>query len=310
MTEAADTDVILRTVGLTKRYGALLALQDVNLEVRRGQVYGFLGPNGAGKTTTIALILGLIAPTDGHVELFGLDTRRHLSEALHRTGAILEGQAYFPDLSARDNLRIWSALSAGVTAERFDEVLDLVGLLGRSDDKVRTYSQGMKQRLALAAALLHDPELIVLDEPTNGLDPAGIREVRGLIRELAGIGKTVFLSSPLLGEVEQSCDDVGIVNKGRLIAQEPVATLLRRGEALEMQVTDLERAAQVLEGLPWVADVERRDERLVVRAPRERAAELSRALAEQQIYLYELRPRTSSLEEFFLEVTGEASHDA
>ena len=304
MTEAAP-DVVLRTVGLSKRYGRLLALQEMNLEVRRGQVYGFLGPNGAGKTTTIALILGLIAPSDGHVEMFGLDTRTHLSEALRRTGAILEGQAYYPHLSGRDNLRVWSALSGGVTAKRIDEVLDLVGLLGRSGDKVRTYSQGMKQRLALAAALMHDPELLVLDEPTNGLDPAGMREFRQLIRELGQLGKTVFVSSHLLGEVEQMCDHVGIVKGGRLLTQESVTTLRRQGEALEMQVTDPDRATQVLEGLEWVAGVNRQDNRLVVDAPRDRAADLSRALAEHQIYLHELRPREGSLEEFFLEVTGE-----
>ena len=303
----AAPDVVLRTVGLSKRYGRLVALQDLDLEIHRGRVYGFLGPNGAGKTTTIGLILGLLAPTSGHVELFGLDTRTHLSEALRRTGAILEGQAYYPDLSGRDNLRVWSALSDGVTAKRIDEVLDLVGLLGRSGDKMRTYSQGMKQRLALAAALLHDPELVVLDEPTNGLDPAGMREFRELIRELAKIGKTVFVSSHLLGEVEQMCDDVGIVQGGRLITQGSVATLVRRGEALEMQVTDPERAVQVLEALDWVAAVKREDDRLVVEAPRERAAELSRALAEQRIYLLELRPRESSLEEFFLEVTAEST---
>ncbi|KKL10287.1 hypothetical protein LCGC14_2557360 [marine sediment metagenome] len=303
------SDVILRTVGLAKRYGRLLALQDLNLEVRRGQVYGFLGPNGAGKTTTIALILGLIAPTAGHVEMFGLDTRRHLSEALRRTGAILEGQAYYPDLSGRDNLRVWSALSDGVGVKRMQETLDLVGLSGRSGDKVRTYSQGMKQRLGLAAALLHDPELLVLDEPTNGLDPAGMREFREMIRDLARIGKTVFVSSHLLGEVEQMCDYVGIVKGGRLLTQGSVRTLLRRGEALEMQVTEPDRAVQVLEGLEWVRGLRRQDDRIVVEAPRERAADLSRALAEHQIYLSELRPRDSSLEEFFLEVTGDANTD-
>ncbi|MEE9285314.1 MAG: ABC transporter ATP-binding protein, partial [Dehalococcoidia bacterium] len=297
------------TVGLSKRYGRLLALEDMNLEVHRGRVYGFLGPNGAGKTTTIGLILGLLAPTSGHVELFGLDTRTHLSAALRRTGAILEGQAYYPLLSGRDNLRVWAALSDGVTSERMDEVLDQVGLLGRSGDKVRTYSQGMKQRLGLAAALLHDPELLVLDEPTNGLDPAGMREVRELIRELARMGKSVFLSSHLLGEVEQTCDDVGIVKEGRLLTQGPVTDLLGSGQALEMRVTDPERAAQVLEGLDWVSDVRREGECLVVGAPPERAAELSQALAEQQVYLSELRPREGSLEKFFLEVTGESSTD-
>ena len=300
-----DPDAILRTIGLTKRYGRLTALQDLDLEVPRGQVYGFLGPNGAGKTTTISLILGLIAPSGGHAEMFGLDTRTHLSEALRRTGAILEGPSFYPHLSGRDNLRVWGALSGSIGGRRLDEVLELVGLQARGRDKVRTYSLGMKQRLGLAAALLHDPDLLVLDEPTNGLDPAGMREFRQLIKELGQMGKTVFVSSHLLNEVELMCDHVGIVKGGRLLTQGSVATLLGRGQALEMQVTDPEKAVQVLESLDWVEGVKRQDDRLVVDAPSERAAELSRALAEHQIYLSVLRPRDSSLEEFFLEVTGE-----
>ena len=300
-----DPDVILRTVGLTKRYGRLMALADLDLEVPRGQVYGFLGPNGAGKTTAISLILGLIAPSGGHAEMFGLDTRTHLSEALRRTGAILEGPSFYPHLSGRDNLRVWGALSGDIHGRRLDEVLELVGLQARGRDKVGTYSLGMKQRLGLAAALLHNPDLLVLDEPTNGLDPAGMREFRQLIKGLGQMGKTVFVSSHLLNEVELMCDHVGIVKGGRLLTQGSVATLLGRGRALEMQVTDPEKAVQVLESLDWVEGVKRQDDRLVVDAPSQRAAELSRALAEHQIYLSELRPRDSSLEEFFLEVTGE-----
>jgi ABC-2 type transport system ATP-binding protein len=297
--------VVLRTVGLSKRYGRFAAVQQLDLEVHRGRVYGFLGPNGAGKTTTIAVVLGLIAATEGHVEILGFDGRTHLPEALHRTGAVLEGQAYYPLLSARDNLRIWGAISGGVTEERMSEVLELVGLSGRAGDKVNTFSQGMKQRLGLAAALQHDPELLLLDEPTNGLDPAGIREFRDLIRELARQGKTVFVSSHLLGEVELMCDDVGIVKGGRLITEGPVASLVRGGDAVELVPTDVVKAAEVLAKLDWVQGVNRDGDRLTVQAPRERAAELSRALAEQQVYLSELRPSEASLEDFFLEVTGE-----
>ena len=305
MTASSPSDIVLRTVGLTKRYGKLTAVQELALQVERGRVYGFLGPNGAGKTTTIALVLGLIAPTDGHAEILGFDGRTHLSQALHRVGAILEGQAYYPLLSARDNLRVWSAVSGDVGDRRREEVLELVGLAGRAGDKLSTYSQGMKQRLGLAAALMHDPELLVLDEPTNGLDPAGIREFRDLIRDLAGQGKTVFVSSHLLGEVQQMCDDVGIVKQGRLLTQGPVADLVRRSEALEMQVTDVPRAVALLERIEWVRAVSRDGGRLTVEAPQERAAELSKALAQQEIYLSELRPREGSLEDFFLEVTGE-----
>ena len=297
-------DVVLRTTGLSRRYGRILALDGLDLEVRRGRVYGFLGPNGAGKTTAISLILGLIAPTAGRVEILGLDTRTRLSEALRGVGAILEGQAYYPLLSARDNLRIWAALAGDVSDERIDEMLDLVGLGPRKFDKVRTFSLGMKQRLGLAAALLHDPELLVLDEPTNGLDPAGMREFRDLIKELGQSGKTVFVSSHLLSEVEQMCADVGIVKSGRLVAQGSVAELLRQGEALELQATDTDRAEAVLKALDFVAGVTRKDGRLIVEAPRDRAADISRALAHQEVYLSELRPRESTLEEFFLEVTG------
>jgi len=300
-------DVVLRTVRLTKRYGRRLALADLDLEVERGRVHGFLGPNGAGKTTCISLILGLITPADGHVEMFGLDTRTHLSPALRRTGAVLEGPAFYPHLSARDNLRILGALSGGVEPRRIEDTLALVGLQARARDKVRGYSLGMTQRLALAAALLHEPELLILDEPTNGLDPAGMREFRGLIRELGASGKTVFVSSHLLNEVEQMCDHVSIIKEGRLITQGPVQTLVRRVDALEVTTTDNDRAQSVLKELPGIASVVREGDRLVVEAPREQAAEISRALAERQIYLSELKPREGSLEDFFLEVTAEGS---
>jgi ABC-2 type transport system ATP-binding protein len=298
------SEVVVRTAGLTKRYGRLVAVADLNLEVRRGQVYGFLGPNGSGKTTTIAMILGLLHPDHGRVELFGVDARPHLPHLLQRTGVVMEAPAFYPHLSGRANLRIFAILSGGVPGRRVDEVLDLVGLLSRADSKVRTYSLGMKQRLALAAALLRDPELVILDEPTNGLDPAGMREVRQLIRNLGEMGKTVFVSSHLLHEVEQTCSHVGILKQGRLLAQQPVSELLQQGQGLEMVVTDGEAAARVLAGLDWVTGVTRQDNRLLVQTPHQRAVDISRALAEQGIYLAELRPHENTLEQFFLEVTG------
>ena len=237
--------------------------------------------------------------------MLGLDMRTDGTEALRRSGAVPEGQAYFPLLSARDNLKVWGAISGETSRRRADEMLDLVGLLPRAKDNVRTYSQGMKQRLGLAAALLHDPELLILDEPTNGLDPAGIREFRQLFRDLAARGKTVFVSSHLLNEVEVMCDEVAILQRGKLITQGDVRQLLRGGDALEIEVTDGDRAEQALRSLDWLGDVQRDGNRFVVGAPRDRAHEVSRALAEQQVYLAELRPRESTLEEFFLEVTGE-----
>jgi ABC-2 type transport system ATP-binding protein len=303
-----SADVVLRTVGLTKHFGPRLAVDHVDLEVRGGRVYGFLGPNGSGKTTTIGMIFGLVAPSAGHVELFGQDTREHLSATLPRVGAVLEGTSYLPHLSARDNLRVFGLLSGGVASSRIDAVLEMVALTSRANDKLRNYSLGMKQRLSVASALLHDPELLILDEPTNGLDPAGMREFRDMIRDLPRAGKTVFVSSHLLGEVEQMCDDVGILKAGRVLTQGPVTQLVASaGRAIELRVTDTDAALVVIQTLHWAGAVTRDGDRLSVDAPIERAADLSRALAEHGIYLRELRGRENSLEDVFLEITGEAS---
>jgi ABC-2 type transport system ATP-binding protein len=294
---------VLKTTGLSKRYGKRLALAGLDLAVPPGRVFGFLGPNGAGKTTAISLILGLVSATAGHAELFGRDNRRHLAESLKHVGAVLEGVSFYPHLSARDNLRICAAISGGDSETRIEATLGQVGLASRAKDKVRGYSMGMRQRLALAAALLHDPELLVLDEPTNGLDPAGMREFRDLIRELGRSGKTVFVSSHLLGEVEQMCDEVAIVKEGRVIASGVVSDLVRQSDALELRVTDAAKAMEALRALPWPVAVSEGDS-ITVEAPRESAAEISRLLAENGVYLYELRPRATSLEEVFLELTS------
>lgn len=288
-----------------------MAVDGLNIEVRRGSVFGFLGPNGSGKTTTIGTMLGLVAPTSGHSELFGLDTRTHLAEALRRTGATIEGQSYFPHMSARDNLRFWARIDPRITSARIDEVLSLVGLTTRGRDKARTYSLGMRQRLAVATAILHDPELVILDEPTNGLDPAGIREFRSLVRQLGADGKTVFVSSHILSEVEQMCDEVAILKSGRLLMQGPVATLVAASGVLELRTTDDAGAVAAIRGLGWPGAITREaDGRIAVEAPSDRAAEISRALAEHQIWLTELRTRDNSLEDFFLDVTGEGDAGA
>jgi ABC-2 type transport system ATP-binding protein len=304
-------DIVIRTLGLTKRYKRLTAVDDLHLEVHRGDVFGFLGPNGAGKTTTIALLLGLVHPTAGTAEVLGHDLRRDLVLALRRTGAIIETPAFYPYLSALDNLRI-AARTLGLADEgQIERLLGCVGLAGRAHDKVYTFSTGMNQRLGLASALLNDPELLILDEPTSGLDPKGMAEVRELIGSLAHEqGKTVFLSSHLLHEVEQVCNRMAIIHRGRVVIQGRVDELVRRGGRLEVQVNDLPHAARVLRAQPWVSGVLVADDRLLVDAPAERSADVTRALAEVGLYLTGLRLLERTLESVFLEAVGDGGEGA
>jgi ABC-2 type transport system ATP-binding protein len=215
----------IRTEQLTKRYGDLVAVDGLNLTVQTGEVFGLLGPNGAGKTTTIAMLLGLIRPTSGRAELFGQAITNDLPAVLRNVGAMIEAPAFYPYLSGRANLQVLARMR-GIADGRVDTVLATVGLSDRGRHRVRTYSQGMKQRLAIAAALLGEPRLILLDEPTNGLDPAGTVEMRQLIRTLSSNGTTVVLCSHLLSEVEQLCERIAILNKGRLVAEGTVTALL------------------------------------------------------------------------------------
>lgn len=231
---------IIKISHLTKTFGKIRAVQDLNLTVHRGEVFGFLGPNGAGKTTTIRIMLRLIRPTTGSVEICGYDIFRSYMQAISQMGALVEAPAFYPYFSGRKNLEILYQLALGSKLaanhhERIDEALKLVQLTARSHDPVKQYSQGMKQRLAIAAAILHYPKCIILDEPTNGLDPAGRKEVRSLIRHLASDNQiTIFLSSHLLTEVEQICDRVAIIDKGKLLACNSVKSLLQQtDETLE-----------------------------------------------------------------------------
>ena len=302
-------DLVIQSNALTKRYGKITAVDDLSLEVRRGHVYGLLGPNGSGKTTTMGMLLGLVRPTSGSFSLFGSSTR--LQEALHRIGAIVETPSFYPYLSGRRNLAYFQGVSGRGSPRELDELLDKVGLLQRADSKFHTYSLGMKQRLGLAYALLGDPEILFLDEPTNGMDPEGTAEIREMIRELGTGGRTVLLSSHLLHEVEQVCDSVTIISKGKLIAQGPVAELVasRRGEQVRVSTTDNDNARQILSTLDWVESVTDGDGDLLVNAPIQRSWELTAALSRSEVYVTEMGPVRVSLEEYFLEVTGEDRDD-
>jgi ABC-2 type transport system ATP-binding protein len=240
---ARTGEVVLRTRDLSKHYGKRLAVDTLNLEVYRGDIFGFLGPNGAGKTTTIRMALGLITPTNGNVEILGRSIATHRAQVLPRVGALIETPALYLYMSGRDNLRAVGSVLGGVPEKRIDAVLDLVGLSTRQKDRVRTYSLGMKQRLGVAMALLQDPELLILDEPANGLDPAGIVEMRDLMHRLTDEGKTVFISSHLLSEVQQICTRVAIINLGKLVKESTIEDLTS-GHG-EFAVT-VERAAEAL----------------------------------------------------------------
>jgi ABC-2 type transport system ATP-binding protein len=258
-------EVVLRTDGLAKRFGEVRAVERVDLEVRRGEVFGFLGPNGAGKTTSIGMMLGLLHPSAGQVEVFGEAVTPNRTAALRRVGALVGAPGLYPYLSGRDNLSLVARISPGIGTARVDEVLELVGLTEAAHRKAVGYSTGMKQRLGLAVALLHRPDLLILDEPTNGLDPAGMRDVREILRGLAENGTAVFLSSHLLHEVEQVCDRVAVLNKGKVVARGSVADLLGGESVVKIRVADPAEAAQLLRQLPAVKGVDVNGHGLVVR---------------------------------------------
>ena len=292
---------------LSKSYGSRPAVKALDLEVERGEIFGFLGPNGAGKTTTIRMVLGLIRPTGGRVEILGRDLRRDRSTVLPLVGALVEAPALYGYLSGRDNLRAFAAILGGVPAERIDELLDLVGLTERQRDRVSSYSMGMKQRLGIAAALLNDPELLVLDEPANGLDPAGIVEMRDLLRSLAGAGKTVFISSHVLAEVQQICDRVAIINLGELVRVAPVADLVGGGGEFVVRVEDAAAALALLRRHDWGSGARAENGSLITGSPTGRGRDLLRLLVEAGFWPDEVTQRQQNLEEIFLKLTGGAN---
>ncbi len=297
----------LRAIALSKAYGTRLAVDQLNLEVDRSELFGFLGPNGAGKTTTIRMALGLIAPTSGSVEVLGLEVRSHRSQVLPRVGALVESPALYGYLSGRDNLRAVGDLLGGASEKRIDEVLEIVALKGRDRDKVRTYSMGMKQRLGLALALLNDPDILILDEPANGLDPAGIVEMRDLLRELAAQGKTVFISSHVLSEVQQICTRVAIINHGKLIRVAPVHDLLKATGEFEVKVDATAAVLAALRLQPWARQARSEDGVLVTPAPDGRGRNLIKFLVESGHTPDSVSERQTDLEDIFLRLTEDKS---
>ena len=293
---------VIETTDLTKQYGDVVAVDHLTLRVPRGGVFGFLGPNGSGKTTTMGMLLGLVHPTSGDARIFG-DPARHPA-TLRRVGAMIETPTFYPYLSGRANLLYFQGIGRRGTPADVDRLLDLVDLGKRAGSKYATYSLGMKQRLGIACALLGDPELVFLDEPTNGLDPAGVVEVRELIRDLGREGRTVVLSSHLLAETELVCDNVAVLSRGKLIAQGSIQELLRQHDGFRLRTTDDAKARAALADMRWVQHVEHQDGGLMVTAPPSRAWEISRALALREVYVNELMPVHRSLEEFFMEITG------
>src|SRR2546429_7712320 len=307
-TGSPSGEVVLRTRNLSKHYGKRLAVDNLNLEVKRGEIFGFLGPNGAGKTTTIRVALGLIAPSAGNVEILGHDVATHGSRILPRVGALVETPALYLYMSGRNNLRAVASVLGGVPASRIDAVLDLVGLRARQRDRVRTYSLGMKQRLGVAIALLQDPDVLVLDEPANGLDPAGIVEMRDLMHRLSTEGKTVFISSHLLTEVQQICTRVAIIHLGKLITESTVEELTKGHGEFTVTLERPEQALALIQAQAWGKEA-RIDSNgaLITPAPEERGRNLNLFLVNAGFAPDTIAPSTKDLEQVFLHLTNGGS---
>ena len=300
---------MIRTNGLTKRYGALSAVDSVDLDVRAGDIYGFLGANGSGKTTTVRMLLGLVLATSGEIEVLDEPMPRSRRSVLPRVGALIEGPAAYGNLSGRTNLTMLDAAGPGgsrrTRRSRVSDALEQVGLAGVGRRPVKNYSLGMRQRLGLAAALLRTPELLILDEPTNGLDPQGIREIRELLLGLHAKGTTVFLSSHLLAEVEQLCDRVGVLDRGRLVVQDQLSALQQPTGRVVVHTPDPSHAVAFLSGVPGAEVVDRDGQRLVVTHPD--PARLNALLVGNGVRVRELAEQRRSLEEAVLEATGPGS---
>ena len=300
----------ISTTGLVKRYGDIVAVNGVDLTVERGDVFGYLGPNGAGKTTLLRILLGLIRPTSGSAKLFGRDPLVDGVRALDGVAGFVEGPRFYSYLSGRRNLELLADYDGDGARSRIDGVLEIVELRDRAKDRVGGYSHGMRQRLGIAASLLRQPRLLLLDEPTTGLDPAGMRDMRDLVRRLAGEGITILLSSHLLNEVEDLCNRVAIIRKGSIVYEGPLNELLATAATgYRLRVTDPERARVVLLSQPGVDGVSLGDGQLRFTADEDAVARAAISLGQARIGITALIPETASLEELFLGLTGGESSD-
>jgi ABC-2 type transport system ATP-binding protein len=299
----------LEVRGLVKRYGELTAVAGVDITVRAGDVYGYLGPNGAGKTTSLRMMLGLIRPTEGSVRLFGRDPQETV-RALDGVAGFVEAPTFYPYLSGRRNLELLAAFDGGGAPERIDQSLEAVELSHRAGDRVGGYSHGMRQRLGIAAALLRDPKLLLLDEPTTGLDPGGMRDMRLLVQRLANQGITIVLSSHLLAEVEEVCNRVAIVQRGKIVYEGEIADLKRAaGTSFRLATTDDDRALAVARAQRGIEDVRMEKGRITFTADEGAVAELSQALVEAGALIKALAPQSATLEDLFFSLT-EDGHGA
>jgi ABC-2 type transport system ATP-binding protein len=308
---AADGPPPVRARGLVKRYGEVLAVDRIDLNVRTGDVYGFLGPNGAGKTTTLRMALGLITPTAGSVELFGSDPLRRGARALDGVAGFVEAPRFYPYLTGRKNLELLAALDGGGAAKRIEEVLEIVELAPRAKHRVGGYSHGMRQRLGIAAALLRRPRLLILDEPATGLDPAGMRDMRLLIRRLAGEGITVLLSSHQLPEVQELCDRVAIVDAGRVVYEGALSDLRRQGGAsYRLRTSDDALALRIAREQPGIDDAAASEHGVSFAAQESDVGALSLALASAGAAILSLTPELATLEDLFFRLTeGQSTGD-
>ena len=295
-------ETILTINNLNKRYGRIHAVKNVSLEIQKGNVYGILGPNGSGKSTTLGIVLNVVNKTSGDYSWFGGTMQTH--DALKKVGAIIERPNFYPYMTAQENLELVCKIK-GINYSKVEEKLGIVGLIERKDSKFRTFSLGMKQRLAIASALLNDPEILILDEPTNGLDPQGIHQIRDIIKRIASQGTTILLASHLLDEVEKVCSHVLVLRKGEILYSGTVTGMSSSNGVIELQSTDNEKLMSVLQKYPSIETIKEEEGKVVVRSNSDIAPnELNKFLADNNVYLTHLVKRNHSLEEQFLELTG------